>query len=645
MLGRLYDTKGRQIQLGRKLGSGGEGGVYEVPGEPDVAAKIYHRPVAPRKAEKLVAMAGCATADLLKISAWPTDTLWESSNKRLVGIVMPRVVAYREIHRMYSPAHRKVDFPNADWAFLVHTARNLTATFETIHAHGHVVGDVNQGNVVVSSQGLVKFIDCDSFQVTVNGRRYVCEVGVGHFTPPELQGYPFEKIVRTRNHDAFGLAVLCFHLLFMGRQPFAGRFRGRDDMPIERAIREFRFAFSRSAPARQMTPPPYALGLADVSVAVADLFERAFGEAGVRDGGRPSATEWMSVLEGLRRELRACERYAAHKYFRGLSQCPWCEIERQGGPYFFISLTEAARLGLGFDLTSVWAAIVAVMAPEVNLPARPAGVSGTAVPAGFRLQRLLQRLAGWSTAGIIGGVLTGAIPPAGFTLAIIIGIIWLVLRGSSSYDVERKKRKEALRVAQQAFGEAERRWQREVGGAVTAFQAKHQDLERKRSELQGLPAAYQRERAGLHARREELQRMRFLEKYFIDGGRIKGIGLALKAVLLSYGIETAADITRKALEEVPGFGAARTSELLKWRTSIERQFRFDSTQGVDPRDIAALDQRYAVKRQELERSLRAGPQELQMLRRMAIQRRDSLIPELQRVGVGLAKAEADAALV
>jgi len=33
----------------------------------------------------------------------------------------------------------------------------------------------------------------------------------------------FRGLERSAGHDAFGLAVLLFHLLFMGRHPFAGR--------------------------------------------------------------------------------------------------------------------------------------------------------------------------------------------------------------------------------------------------------------------------------------------------------------------------------------------------------------------------------------------------------------------------------------
>ena len=49
-------------------------------------------------------------------------------------------------------------------------------------------------------------------------------------------------MLRTPEHDRFGLAVLVFQLLFMGRHPFAGRHPERA-IPVETAMREGLFAF------------------------------------------------------------------------------------------------------------------------------------------------------------------------------------------------------------------------------------------------------------------------------------------------------------------------------------------------------------------------------------------------------------------
>ena len=135
---------------------------------------------------------------------------------------MPRILGHLEIHHLYSVAQRKKDFPEADLGFLLHTARNCAIAFEAVHGHGHVVGDVNQKNVMVSKKGIVAFVDCDSFQVAEGARIFRCGVGVPEYTPPELHGKNFASLDRAANHDLFGLAVLVFHLLMMGRHPFSG---------------------------------------------------------------------------------------------------------------------------------------------------------------------------------------------------------------------------------------------------------------------------------------------------------------------------------------------------------------------------------------------------------------------------------------
>ena len=72
------------------------------------------------------------------------------------------------------------------------------------------------------------------------------------------------------NHDRFGLAILIFHLLFVGRHPFAGRYRGAGDLSIEKAIAERRFAFSKNRSETLVDPPPASLLLDDLPPGVGD---------------------------------------------------------------------------------------------------------------------------------------------------------------------------------------------------------------------------------------------------------------------------------------------------------------------------------------------------------------------------------------
>ena len=117
---------------------------------------------------------------------------------------------------------------------------------------------------------------------------------------------------RTANHDAFGLAVLVFHLLFMGRHPFARRFLGKGGMPIERALAECRFAYSAEARRTAMTAPPFAPPMQVVGRDVTELFERAFHPDG-RSGGRPSPEQWIDALDNRCRRPRSPKSRASVK--------------------------------------------------------------------------------------------------------------------------------------------------------------------------------------------------------------------------------------------------------------------------------------------------------------------------------------------
>ena len=66
---QVFDAKGNPIKLGRQLGRGGEGAVFDAPSEPDYVAKIYHAAVPSDKAEKIQGMASHFSTKLLEFAA------------------------------------------------------------------------------------------------------------------------------------------------------------------------------------------------------------------------------------------------------------------------------------------------------------------------------------------------------------------------------------------------------------------------------------------------------------------------------------------------------------------------------------------------------------------------------------------------
>jgi DNA-binding helix-hairpin-helix protein with protein kinase domain len=385
------NSSGDIIELGRRLGTGGEGVVYELPKlGSGYVGKIYRKPLSPSKQEKLLHMVKAHNPELDKISTWPLDTL-SDEHRSIKGFVMRKLDKYEPIHLLYSPAHRKQVFPKANWAFLINTARNLAAAFHVIHLNGHVVGDVNQGNVYVSSDSTVRLIDCDSFQVSLNGKTYKCEVGNTHFTPPEMQTIiSFHEFSRTESQDVFGLAVLCFHLLFMGRHPFSGVHSCTEFVPIETAIQRHQFAFGKHSQARGISPPPNCVTMDIIPQEVATLFEMSFSEESARLGSRPPARVWFTVLDNFKKNLVTCGTEHAHVYYNGLNRCPWCRLEEGSGVLFFVGTFDSSPQTISFNVELIWKRITSIQSPgpppTVNLTGIP--VTPKPLPTSYKITRI-----------------------------------------------------------------------------------------------------------------------------------------------------------------------------------------------------------------------------------------------------------------
>jgi DNA-binding helix-hairpin-helix protein with protein kinase domain len=656
-MAHYYDAHGRLIALGKELGSGGEGAVFEVGDDPRLAAKIYHRPLDAAKADKLRAMAALASPELTAFASWPLAVLHNGQPNLVSGIVLPRVKDHDEIHKLYSPAQRKFEYPDKDWAFLVHAAMNCAAAFDAIHGQSHVIGDVNQGNVLVSPRGTVFLIDCDSFQVHADGRLFLCDVGVPQYTPPELQGQGFRGLARTVNHDRFGLAVLIFHLLFMGRHPFAGRFAGPGDMPIEQAIAEYRYAFSGDAAALYMAPPPQTLPIDQIAPQVAPLFERAFDRGSEHPDARPTAEEWHNVLAGMLKQLQACQVDRGHKFAAGLTACPWCRLMTDGAPNFFLSVTFRATtpevLNVTSTIATLWTAIERVPAPRDRaLPPAPQAalhiVATPPPPAVESAQALSTMVRYVALAGLLSMPLMFFVPESGYLSVPIFGVFavwWLGLFLTSGHRPERNRRRRVLRSRRAQLKQLQLGWHNAASLAYTEFKLARKDLATAREQIGHLKGLYETELRRLSRDVAQRQQKAFLQSKFICNYKIDGIGAGRQATLASYGIETAYDVEYNRVLSIPGMGPAMTNTLCAWRSQIERQFTLNAAQGIPSAERQALLFQYAQLRQQLEFKLRHGPDRLREIDSRLEQTLAQMSPQIGTAHIATAQAFADLSIM
>jgi DNA-binding helix-hairpin-helix protein with protein kinase domain/Tfp pilus assembly protein PilF len=638
----LHTAAGQTISLGKEIGDGGEGIVFAVEGSSHLAAKLYREDKRASRADKVAAMTAAGWHATARNVAFPIETLFDQ-NGRFIGFTMRRVGGHQPIHNLYSPTSRKTAFPNTNnFRFLLRTAANIARSLANVHHTGCVVGDINHSGILIAHDATATWIDCDSFQVSVGGRLFHCAVGTPEFTPPELQDKPFDRIIRTVDHDAFGLAVIIFNLLFMGRHPFAGRFLSAGDMPPEKAIAEFRFAYSARTGATHMMPPPGVPLLTDIPPDMRDAFETAFGPAGAW-AGRPKAADWVGLIEAAEKQVIACKSSAAHHYFSVAPSCPWCRMEAAYPG--FVAFTAVANFPssnpatLGDLIAAIRAAPDPRSAPSLAalMPAfqgQPSAASTAAHDAWM----------GAYVVGILGALVSFELMhlPALFPAVGVIVFVMCAALACRPTDLEGSLKRSVAR-GKLAWQAMEQKWKDIADNrSWTAARREADELIQK---LQRLGSEEANRIAGLKTTQRMHQLRLYLERHPISHGAIKGVGDSRKATLRSYGIETAADIERARIESISGFGPAIAGTLLDWRASLERKFVFDASRPIDPADVAAIKSDIARQAADIEKRLRQSLSNLQQSAASVASVRASLKASAVNVWHGLKQGEIDEAAV
>ncbi|PYE52731.1 hypothetical protein [Deinococcus yavapaiensis] len=535
---KVRDASGSALALGRLLGRGGEGSVYEVASRPEEVVKLYERRPSERDARKIALMTRAVTPELVDVGAWPLGSVHDASGVP-VGVRLPRIPAsYRPLHDLTASRFRAEHFPQADWRFLVRVARHLAQAVDVVHRHGHVIGDLNPNNILVGPDARVRFIDVDSFQVTFGREVFPCGVGTEAFTPPELQGHDLRSVRRTRSHDRFGLATAVFLLLFSGRYPFAGVWAA-EPPALGEAIRRRAYAYGPRTGRSGVQAPPGTLPVIVLPRDVRRLFERAFTSR----WRRPGARAWTSALHRLERSLVTCARNPSHAHPRRVS-CPWCALDAELGTSTFRSTPS--------NVTPVQrgrAAFPGIRTPSVS----PSTLSDREVRA--RVVRVAR-----------GGTLLASLPillPPSATSS--WGVFsWLALVVFAWRGAPLAARSLASLVAREA--ERVRALARSVNaGRVRADAARHLLSLRERRARALLEVRDARDaalRRSLQRRTRRHLKATLLRRALDDA--------ELARILAAHGVLVAADLEFVRLRAVSSLTARQVTDLLHWRLSVER---------------------------------------------------------------------------
>ncbi|MER9910899.1 topoisomerase DNA-binding C4 zinc finger domain-containing protein [Mesorhizobium sp. M0050] len=645
-LDRLF-ADGQELTINKKIGHGGEGEVFSIANVPGYAVKAYLPKVVKEREGKIRAMVSSKLAATASTIAFPYQIVTNAKGE-FVGFLMRLVEKHKEIHELQTPSSRQKHFPNADYRFLVRTAVNIARVFAQAHVAGCIVGDSNQRGILVSQTATVALIDADSFQVTQGGNRYLCVVGVPEYTPPELQGKTLATIVRTPDHDAFGLAVSLFQVLCMDRHPFSGRYAGSGDMPLEKAIAEYRFAYS-SRPTG-MSPPPGTVRLNDFTPAIRDCFEQAFSPQYV--GRRPSPARWVAALEELEASLRVCFRNRLHHYSRLAPDCPWCRMEAEYGRPLFISQEIFAihlpngrvdeKQGLVLDVQALLTAVNGIPIPtaiSVPVPITPyiAQAGQPAIDA-KRRQRVAPIQRGLGVAAILaaGIAFLGYQLPFIIAGAIVAGGGWLIMRevdpgvsvtqahGAAVANI--KKRVEDL----QSLSPIDR---------VLSKKAEALDAI---DEYKALSNSYSRVVPEYDQRRRQQQLDVHLSNHPIRGARIGKVSSIDIASLTSYGIANALEARKRDVQQVHGIGPVKAANIAAWVKRVESHFHFRQEYSQDDKNnIKKLQSDIISKQQGVDDKFKRLVEEGRKEARAFEDWKKRTDPELGRLMGRLGQTEAD----
>jgi DNA-binding helix-hairpin-helix protein with protein kinase domain len=602
---------GRKVTLGEEISRGGEGAVYSLVGQADSVCKIYHQPVTEAtKVEKLALMAkDCRTEQLGRVCAWPQDLAY-SRNGALLGFTMKRLRNTHPIHQIYGPKDRINLFPKVYWDFLFHVAANVARAFATIHQHGHTIGDVNENNLLVDSTGQVHLIDCDSFEIRVEDKSYSCGVGVPHYTPPELQKKTLSSVRRVPNHDLFGLGVIIFQLLFMGRHPFSGRFSGSQHYELPDNIREFRFFYTQRQKNSEYGPPPWIFGLNSVGSRLAELFELCFTER--FSASRPEPQSWIDALTQAQKGLLRCVSSRAHQYLSG--GCHWCDLERQSQGrvvYFSLPPDEAPQVQMPTPspeakrtLEQIQSQLNLVSIHSFDLDAAilvqisnfPVSQDISSLVTSYRA--LLAQPKPKQDDGSVGcaGCLFALLGIVGFAshheiagaFSVFLGFVGFVHGANQPNSAETSeliKKRNELEARQSLLKTQLAETDQELISLKQAWNLDAQRLgvqalQREKSRVNETFSKFREKLGGERLARDEfrVERNREKLKRFLAGFSVREctysrISAANHHELLSNGIENAADVTPAAVKACHGFGEKKTSALCSWRKELEAKFR------------------------------------------------------------------------
>ena len=300
----VKNLAGESVQLSdTPFAQGGEAAVHAVPRFPSVVVKLYHTQILQSRAATLRTKVEAMASDPVLVRfkhhpglAWPRFSVLDEKGQWR-GYAMRKATGVRMTVLAHAMAYRE-HFPKLDRPALVAYLSNLLATVRELHAAGVMIGDYNPANFLCDpASNAVTLIDCDSWQVTANGKTFRCPVAAPDMLAPELIGKELNRISRTMESELFSLAILLFKVLMLGRHPFdvcGGA------SPVENIAKgDFPYGLGGGG----IPKGPWFNVWSHLPYKLKEQLVRTFKEGTANPATRTSLTQWIDLLSLYQREM------------------------------------------------------------------------------------------------------------------------------------------------------------------------------------------------------------------------------------------------------------------------------------------------------------------------------------------------------
>lgn len=337
----LIDEQGYKHYLGKKLGQGGQGAVFNT-SDKNVVIKVVLNPstgqIVSNKERYVKFKDNIDEVRILPLSkdihiAKPVHLLKEPTN----GYVMRLLSDMMPIKKLIIPQEDSIT------KFYIETGglrrrlallRNIAKDLARLNSMSIVYADISPENIFVSSnieEQETWFIDADNMRYAVDFERPI-------YTP----GYGAPEIVRGTSSnntlsDIYSFAIVAFELLTL-TSPFEGELLlNGDDWEDEWSEEVDYYEKSERGEIPWIEDEEDDSNFSDkgiprsivLSNKLMELFERTFGRAGRENSlNRPSMNEWYEVLNQAESATIKCNKCNS-TFYLGRNTCPFCNVQRE----------------------------------------------------------------------------------------------------------------------------------------------------------------------------------------------------------------------------------------------------------------------------------------------------------------------------